>query len=56
MPGGLHGRRVFNFFDVSEFLTLFAANDPAADLALPEDEWNFFDVSEFLQLFGAGCP
>ena len=45
---------VLNFFDVSEFLQLFNAQDPAADLN-DDDVWNFFDVSEFLQLFNAGC-
>ena len=44
-----------NFFDVSAFLGLFAASDPAADLN-GDGEFNFFDVSEFLVSFGAGCP
>ncbi|MBL4699028.1 MAG: endonuclease [Phycisphaerales bacterium] len=44
-----------NFFDVSAFLGLFAASDPAADLN-GDGEFNFFDVSSFLVSFGAGCP
>ena len=44
-----------NFFDVSEFLALFSASDPAADLN-SDGAFNFFDVSEFLSTFSAGCP
>ncbi len=44
-----------NFFDVSLFLSFFAANDPAADL-VDDGALNFFDVSAFLTLFSAGCP
>jgi hypothetical protein len=44
-----------NFFDVSEFLALFSASDPAADLN-GDGAFNFFDVSEFLNTFSAGCP
>lgn len=44
-----------NFFDVSLFLSFFAANDPAADL-VADGSFNFFDVSAFLTLFSAGCP
>ena len=44
-----------NFFDVSAFLTAFAANDPAADLN-NDAQFNFFDVSDFLSYFADGCP
>jgi hypothetical protein len=44
-----------NFFDVSAFLGLYNAQDPAADLAPPFGQWNFFDVSEFLAGYNAGC-
>ena len=44
-----------NFFDVSEFLALFSASDPAADMN-GDGEFNFFDVSAFLSVFSAGCP
>jgi WD40 repeat protein len=44
-----------NFFDVSEFLALFSAGDPAADIT-GEGDFNFFDVSAFLSVFSAGCP
>lgn len=45
----------FDFFDVQEFLDLFAAHDAQADLAA-DGEFNFFDVQEFLDLFAGGCP
>ena len=45
-----------NFFDVSAFIALFSANDPAADIAAPFGQLNFFDVSAFIQAFSAGCP
>ena len=45
---------VLNFFDVSAFLALFNAQDPAADIN-GDGQFNFFDVSEFLALFDAGC-
>lgn len=45
-----------NFFDVTTFLTLFNASDPAADLAAPFGTFNFFDVTTFLASFNAGCP
>ncbi len=44
-----------NFLDVSAFLGLFAAQNPASDLNV-DGQYNFLDVSLFLSLFGAGCP
>jgi hypothetical protein len=44
-----------NFFDVSAFLSAFAAQDPAADFT-NDGAFNFFDVSAFLAAFSAGCP
>jgi len=51
----MNGDGQLNFFDVSAFLTAFAAMDPAADFN-SSDNFNFFDVSEFLSMFAAGCP
>jgi len=45
-----------DFFDVSAFLTAFAAQDSSADFAWPFGQYDFFDVSAFLQAFTAGCP
>lgn len=45
-----------NFFDVSAFLGLFNAQDPAADLAEPVGVFNFFDVAAYMALFNQGCP
>jgi hypothetical protein len=45
-----------NFFDVSEFIAAFNAQDPAADVAAPFNVWNFFDVSAFIGAFNQGCP
>ena len=51
----LNGDGVLNFFDVAEFLDLFAAQDPIADFS-GDGIWNFFDVGDFLNAFGTGCP
>ncbi|MCC5823662.1 MAG: VCBS repeat-containing protein [Phycisphaerales bacterium] len=55
-PADLTGDGVVNFFDLSEFMALFNAQDPAADLAPPFGVWNFFDVSAYLALYNEGCP
>lgn len=44
-----------NFLDVSAFLQLFGATDPAADFT-DDGQFNFLDVSAFLAAYGAGCP
>lgn len=50
-----NGDGVLNFFDISAFLGLFSAQDPAADFN-EDGFFNFFDISAFLQAFSAGCP
>jgi hypothetical protein len=47
---------VLNFFDVSAYIALYNAQDPAADLADPQGVWNFFDISAFIAAYNAGCP
>jgi len=54
-PADLNTDGTLNFFDISLFLQLFAAQDPQADF-LPDGLFNFFDISAFLQAFSAGCP
>jgi len=44
-----------NFFDVSAFLSAFAAQDPSGDIN-SDGVYDFFDVSAFINIFGAGCP
>ena len=44
-----------DFFDVSFFLSAFAAMDAVADFN-QDGAFDFFDVSEFLAVFAAGCP
>lgn len=44
-----------NFSDALEFLTLYAASDPGADLN-SDGAFNFTDVIEFLTVYGQGCP
>ena len=44
-----------NFFDVTEFIALYSANDASADLN-GDGVFNFFDVSAFLSAYAAGCP
>jgi hypothetical protein len=53
-PADLNGDTVLNFFDVSAFLSAFAASDAAADFN-HDGLFNFFDVSGFLTSFTAGC-
>ncbi len=45
-----------NFFDISAYIGLFNAGDPAADLAEPFGTINFFDISAYIAAFNAGCP
>ena len=54
-PADLSDDGQLNFFDVSAFLSAFAAQDPIADFT-NDGSFNFFDVSAFLTAFGAGCP
>lgn len=44
---------VLDFFDVTAFLNLYNARDPAADFD-QNGQWDFFDVSAFLGLYNAG--
>lgn len=46
---------VLNFFDVAAYLSLYTAQDPAADVN-EDGQINFFDMSTFITLFNAGCP
>ncbi|MDF1810391.1 MAG: metallophosphoesterase family protein [Phycisphaerales bacterium] len=50
-----NGDGTLNFFDISEFLKEFTANEPNADIN-SDGLWNFFDVSQFLKSYRAGCP
>lgn len=54
-PADLDGNGLLNFFDLSEYLTLYNAQDPAADLD-NNGILNFFDLSAYLDLYNAGCP
>jgi len=44
-----------DFFDISQFLSAFAAQSSEADFN-DDGVFNFFDVSAFLNAFSAGCP
>jgi hypothetical protein len=44
-----------SFFDVSAYLSLFAAQNPVADLN-GDGAFNFFDVQIFVSAFVLGCP
>jgi cytochrome c len=44
-----------DFLDVSAFLSLFSASDPAADMT-NDGQFNFLDVSAYLGGYSAGCP
>lgn len=52
-PADLNGDGELDFFDVSLFLQLLAAEDPIADFN-QDGSWDFFDVSAFLQALSAG--
>jgi len=52
-PADINGDGNLDFFDVSEFLALFGAQDPQADFT-GDGTWDFFDVSAFLAAFSAG--
>jgi len=54
-PADINNDGTLNFFDVSAFLSAFAANDPIADIN-NDAQFNFFDVSDFLSDFATGCP
>jgi outer membrane protein assembly factor BamB len=51
-----NGDGVLNFFDLADFIALFNAGDPAADLAAPFGILNFFDLTAYTVLYNAGCP
>lgn len=51
----LTGDGMLNFFDISEFLSLFGAGDLSVDFT-GDGSLNFFDVSAFLAAFADGCP
>lgn len=50
----LSGDGTIDFFDVSEFLSYFSAQDIRGDLN-NDGVFDFFDVSVFLQLYSQGC-
>jgi len=51
----INGDGDLNFFDISAFLSAFAAQDPSADFT-GDGMFNFFDISAFLSAFSKGCP
>jgi WD40 repeat protein len=54
-PADLTGDGVLNFFDISAFLSLFAANDLSVDFS-GDGILNFFDISIFVIEIGRDCP
>lgn len=53
-PYDFNGDGVYNFFDISIFLSAFAAQDSLADLN-GDGAYNFFDVVEIVGGFTLGC-
>lgn len=51
----LTGDGLLDFFDISFFLSAFAAGDAIADFS-GDGVFDFFDISAFLNMFSAGCP
>jgi len=54
-PADVNKDGVVNFFDMSEFISLFLDEDELADIN-QDGLWNFFDVSDFVTIFTTGCP
>lgn len=52
----LSGNGTLDFFDITEFISLYNAGDLSADLAAPFGTLNFFDVSAYIALYNTGCP
>lgn len=50
----LNADGTLDFFDVQQFLALFAGGDPSTDLT-GDGALDFFDVQSFLSAFAAGC-
>jgi len=46
---------ITDFFDVSEFIQLYRANDLAADF-VPDGQLDFFDIGAFIGSYASGCP
>ncbi|MBO6514121.1 MAG: hypothetical protein JJ974_09170 [Phycisphaerales bacterium] len=53
-PADYNEDGVVDFFDISEFVTLFGAQDPAADFN-GDGIVDFFDISLFLQAYSEEC-
>lgn len=51
----LNGDGLYDFFDISAFLTAFANQNTIADFN-NDNVFDFFDVSAFLTAYGTGCP
>ena len=55
-PYDLNGDGSLNFFDISDYMTLFNASDLQADYALPYGVLDIDDINHYLALHGSGCP
>lgn len=58
-PATTGGDGVLNFFDISQYITYFNAQDPQADFfpaGQGDGVFNFFDISAFIAAYNAGCP
>jgi hypothetical protein len=55
-PADFNNDGLVNFFDISNFITAYNTQNPAADIAAPFGTFNFFDISAFIALYNAGCP
>ena len=53
-PGDRNGDTIRDFFDISDFIADFNANDPNADLN-HDGIWDFFDVTSYISQFIAEC-
>lgn len=55
-PADTNGDGVLSVFDLFDYLGLYGAGDPAADLGEPFGTVNVFDLLAYLEAYGQGCP
>lgn len=54
-PADINNDGVLNYFDISEFIARFVAQDPRVDFIGGDGGFDFFDVDAFVNLFSSGC-
>lgn len=55
-PYDLNNDGILNYFDISAYSSLYAAQDPQADYAVPYGTFDSADLAYYLDLYNSGCP